>query len=169
MIQMIALAVLLAGAPDVEAPGTTTEETIAVQVAREWLSPARWEELRAASAAQYATFFRSQVEKSGGEVDDGLEAAVRSWLDEMIPYAKALDIQSSLLRKHFSDVELTQLRAFYRSPLGKKVLERMPEIQRDSLGLWFQEQDMSKLRAFLRPHIRLPNDRASTQPPKASR
>jgi hypothetical protein len=166
MLQMLALAALLTAAPAADSTGApAAEASLAVQVASEWLSPERWEGLRAASAAQYVAFFRSQVEKAGGVVDDGLEAAVRTWLDEMIPFSKALDIQASLLRKHFTDVELAQLRDFYRSPLGKKVLERMPEIQKDSLGLWFQAQDMAKLREFLRPHIHRPSEPAAAPSP----
>jgi hypothetical protein len=49
-------------------------------------------------------------------------------------YQEILDIQAGLLAKHYTEAELRELLAFYRTPLGKKAIRVMPEVMADVNG-----------------------------------
>ena len=68
------------------------------------------------------------------------------------------------ISRNFSEPELAQLRDFYRSPLGAKVRDRMPEMVQQSLLLGLQrvQAQQAKIDAAVVPHLHGP----STPPPK---
>jgi hypothetical protein len=94
---------------------------------------------------------------------------MRRLYDDSIPYGEVIDLQASLLQKYFTEAELVQLRDFYRSPLGRKILDRMPEIQQDAIGLTRQKVDMQRIGEALRPHFHMPSngEGSAASPPKS--
>lgn len=171
MVHALALAAVLAAGPAREGndarPGK--EVPIAVQVARELLTPGLWDRMLNGIVAQYAAQFRAMAEKNGGTADAGLEAAMRRLYDDSIPYGEVIDLQASLFQKYFTDAELVQLRDFYRSPLGMKMRDRMPEIQQDAIALTLEKVDMQRIGEALRPHFHMPSngEGSAAEPPKS--
>jgi hypothetical protein len=159
MFHALALAALLAAAPGEATPGAGSAKgtSIAAQVAREFLTPDLWERTLKGIIAQYAAQVRAAAQQSGGTVDAGLEATMRRLYDEIIPYGEVVELQASLLQKHFTNSELVKLRDFYRSPLGVKMRDRMPEIQQEALARVLQKVDMERIGEALRPHFHMPS------------
>jgi hypothetical protein len=162
MVHALALAAALAAAPAV-----SPEVPVAVQLSREVLTPEMWKRTLDGMVGQYAAHFRAMAERNGGTADAGLEGALRKLYEEILPYAELVDLQASLLQKHFSEAELAELRDFYRSPLGAKMRDRMPEIAQDALGLGIQkvEGKMGRIGEALRPHFHMPRREDSGDPP----
>ena len=65
-------------------------------------------------------------------------AAASDFWDEFakeINLKDLVDMIVPIYGKYFSDEEITQLIAFYKTPLGKKIIETMPLIMQDSYGV----------------------------------
>ena len=162
-IGALALAAVLASAPAAatsagDAPAK--EVPVAVQVARELLTPELWSRTLDGIVTQLAGQLRGMAEQNGGTVDAGIEPELRRMYDGMMPYAEVIDMQAGLLQKYFTDPELVQLRDFYRTPLGKKVRDRMPELQQDALGYALQKVQSAGFGESLRAHVHMPGDGA---------
>jgi hypothetical protein len=100
------------------------------------------------------------AEQNGGTVDAGLQPELRRLYDAMMPYGEVIDMQAGLLTKYFTDAELVQLRDFYRTPVGKKVRDRMPELQQDALGYALQKVQAAGFGESLRAHVHVPGEGA---------
>ncbi len=152
------------GSPEAAAPAK--DAPVAVQVAREILTPAIWERTVAGIVKQTCDRFRAIAAQGGGSADEGLEPAVRKLYDDLLPYADVADLQAGVLAKSFSEPELLQLRDFYRSPLGQKVRDRLPEAMQETLlvGLQRVQKHQAKIDEALAPHFRGPP--AEKQPAK---
>lgn len=50
---------------------------------------------------------------------------------EFIKYKEMIDLQTAMLVKHYTADEVRELSAFYKTPLGQKVLKVTPEVTRD--------------------------------------
>lgn len=137
-------------------PAAAKEPPLAVQVAREFLTPEFWSRYVDASVAEYAAKYRATVEKHGGTADAGLEPALRDFYVKALPYKELLDLEASVLQKHFTESELQELLRFYRTPVGRKMLEKMPEVHRDALALAMQKFSLEELGAAMRPHFHGP-------------
>jgi hypothetical protein len=169
---VLAVAAVLAATPPNESSdaGHVREVPLAVQVAREILTPELWDRTVNGIVAQYAAQVRAMAQQKGGTVDAGLEATLRRLYDELTPYSWAVDLEASLLQKHFTEAELVQLRDLYRSPLGMKMRDRFPEIQQDAVGLELQKLDMERIGKALRPHFHAPStcDDSDDAPPNSA-
>jgi hypothetical protein len=126
---------------------------IAVRVAREILTPEFWSQYVDSTVAEYAAKYRASLEKRGGSVDAGLETALREYYAKALPYSEVLDLEASLLQKHFTEAELQELLRFWQTPLGRKMRDKTPEIRRDSLALSMQKVSLEELGAVMRPHF----------------
>jgi hypothetical protein len=138
----------------------------AVRLAREFLTPDLWSRYLDATVAEYAAKYRSTVEKRGGTADAGLETAIRDYYAKALPYQDVLDLEASLLQKHFTEPELQELLRFWQTPLGRKMRDKMPDVQRDAMALAMQKVSLEDLGAVMRPHFH-PGPAGPTASPKA--
>lgn len=134
-------------------PAAAKEPPLAVRVAREFLTPEFWGQYVDATVAEYAAKYRATAEARGATADAGLEPALRDFYVKALPYEEVLDLEASLLQKHFTEAELQELLRFYRTPVGRKMLEKMPEVHRDALALAMQKFSLEELGAVMRPHF----------------
>ncbi len=149
MTRMLVLLALVAGARPVAAK----EPPLAVRVARAFLTPESWNRYVDATVAEYAAKYRAMAENHGSTADAGLEPALRAYYVKALPYEELLDLEASLLQKHFTEVELQELLRFYQTPVGRKMVEKMPEVHRDALALEMQKFSLEEWGAVMRPHF----------------
>ncbi|MBS0473065.1 MAG: DUF2059 domain-containing protein [Proteobacteria bacterium] len=84
------------------------------------------------------------------EVLDEMRAALREEIVKSIP--GLLDMQACLYVHHFTKDDLEAMLAFYRSPIGVKVLAEMPGIMQEGMGLgqaWGQRAGMAAMQHVL--------------------
>jgi hypothetical protein len=168
---LAAIAVAAAALAEAQAPAGGQDAPLAAQVAREMLTPEMWRRTVEGIVKQTAERFRAMAAQSGGSTDDGLEPAVRKLYDDLLPYGDVVQLQSDLLAKNFTAPELTQLRDFYRSPLGAKVRDRLPEMMQEGLLLGLQrvQAQQSKIDQALAPHFHPPDQPAAKKPARAKK
>jgi uncharacterized protein len=158
MLNTLVLSALVAAAP---APAQTAapqqEVPLAVQVAREVLTPELWNRTLDEVVPTAVEQIQAMVAQAGGTVDDGLGAEIRKIYDRAIPYAFVADLQASLLQKNFTPAELVELRDFYRTPLGRKMRDRMPVVTADATAAAMEKvQSMASEFEALAPFIHVP-------------
>jgi hypothetical protein len=56
-------------------------------------------------------------------------------LNQLISYQEMLDLNAGLIKKYYSAEEITQLAAFFASPLGQKYIATTPQVMADSQGI----------------------------------
>lgn len=136
------------------AAAADTRPATAVEVARVALPRASWDQVVAASGAQMDQMAGQIVQSSVPEADraaalEVLRAGMKDYLASTMPsYEEMLDFQAGLLAKHWSEAELRELAAFYRSPVGQKTVRVMPEVMRDAMG-WMQARVQQQLPAVV--------------------
>lgn len=155
----IALAAVLASGAEAPRPAEVTQEAgagarLAAEVAREVLPEERWNRTVEDLVPQLAERIRSLAAEQGGTVDAGLERAIRALYHEVAPYEAVVALEAGLLRKRFTAEELAELRAFYRTPLGRKVRDRMSAVTEEALTatvarLRDGDGKLARLKAFI--------------------
>ncbi|HEX9242744.1 MAG TPA: DUF2059 domain-containing protein [Anaeromyxobacter sp.] len=101
----------------------------AVELARALLTAEQWAKILDSYASSLSGQVSQSLLASGEKVPDDLRGKIRAELEKSIPYRQTVDAQAEALSKQLTPDELKKTAAFYRSPLGKKVLERLPEAQ----------------------------------------
>lgn len=101
----------------------------ASELARALLSREQWNKVLDTYAGSLTGQISQALQASGEKVPDDLRAQLRGELDRAIPYQQTVDAQAAQLAKALSPDELRKTASFYGSPLGKKVLEKLPEVQ----------------------------------------
>ncbi len=75
--------------------------------------------------------------------------ATKSVQDTMknVPFQQLLDAMAPVYRKHFTHADIQQVVAFYRTPVGRKMIDKMPEVSAESMQAsmplmqkWVEEQ-----------------------------
>ncbi|MFK0087823.1 DUF2059 domain-containing protein [Pseudomonas sp. NPDC090755] len=80
-------------------------------------------------------FEQTKAPASKKAVLDSYQAKANAALDQAIGWNKLKPDMVKLYTSTFSESELKDLVAFYQSPLGKKVMEKMPQITQQSAQL----------------------------------
>jgi hypothetical protein len=101
----------------------------AQELARALLPQQEWDRL----LDRYASTLSGQVSESllgrGEKVPDDLQGSIRRELGQRIEYKQMVEAQAQALAGQFTAEELKRTAAFYASPVGKKVLDKLPEAQ----------------------------------------
>lgn len=89
---------------------------------------------------QVQDMFAQRFQQNNGtqakqSVLDSYQAKANAALDQAIGWDKIKPDMIKLYTANFSESELKDLVAFYQSPLGKKVLEKMPQLTQQSAQL----------------------------------
>jgi hypothetical protein len=84
-----------------------------------------------------------------------VEPVMRAFLEKYMSYAALRPDFVKLYQSRYSELELRQMAAFYRSPLGKRVLAEMPALmqQGSQLGQERVREHMEELQMMLRQHL----------------
>lgn len=111
------------------AGATAKPPAAATELARALLSREQWGRVLDSYAGSLTGQISQSLQASGEKVPDDLRAKLRGELDRAVPYQQTVDAQAAQLAKALSPDELKRTASFYASPLGKKVLEKLPEVQ----------------------------------------
>jgi len=147
-LAMLVLASPALAAPPSASPGATpdggkaqgkppTEQARALS--RALVPQPNWERLLDRSADGLSEAVSRSLAAKGEKVPDDLKANLRKELGKDLKYGEAIDAQAQALDKRFTGEELKKATAFYSSPLGKKMLDRLPEAQSE-VGDQLQER-----------------------------
>ena len=101
----------------------------ASDLARALLTQEQWDRLLDGYAKSLSSQLTQSLTAGGEKVPDDLDAKVRSELGRKLPYQQTVDAQAEALAKQLTPDELSKVASFYSSPLGRKVLDRLPEAQ----------------------------------------
>ncbi|HSM91719.1 MAG TPA: DUF2059 domain-containing protein [Anaeromyxobacteraceae bacterium] len=131
---ILAVTVVLTPSANRAAEGQQAKEDQAVALSRYVLSEEAWARMQADSAGQLQQYVESSIRQSGAQVPDGFAARFAGEYARMVSYQELIDLQAGLLAKYYSAAEMTELLAFYKTPLGQKVIRTMPEVSQDVSG-----------------------------------
>jgi hypothetical protein len=129
----LATALLLPAVTPAAEPRGAREDA-AVALSRFVLSEEAWAKMNAGTTAQLQQYIEATLRQSGAEVPAGFSARFSAEFAKMISYQETIDLQAGLLVKHYTAAEIQGLLAFYKTPLGQKVIRTMPEVSQDVNG-----------------------------------
>jgi hypothetical protein len=101
----------------------------ASDLARALLTSEQWEKILDSYASSLSSQVSQSLLASGEKVPDDLRDRIRAELGKSMPYQATVDAQAEALSRQLTPDELKKTAAFYKSDLGKKVLDRLPEAQ----------------------------------------
>jgi hypothetical protein len=127
-------AALLAPAATLGADAPKKGEVPAVVLARFVLPEETWGRMQAATAAQLQQYIEAALRQSGTKLPADFAARFSAAFATLFSYQEVIDLQAGVLAKHYSDAEIKELLAFYRTPLGQKLIRTMPEVSQDVNG-----------------------------------
>lgn len=64
---------------------------------------------------------------------DRVRSELRAWWSELFSWDEMRNVYADLYMAVFSEQELRELVEFYRSPIGRKLITRMPELMQRSM------------------------------------
>lgn len=75
------------------------------------------------------------------------ETVVREFFERHVGWGSLVDPLTEMYLQAFSEQELNEMNAFYRSPTGRKVIERLPELvqQRNQLAMQRLQENIGEL------------------------
>ncbi len=101
------------------ARGAIAAEPLHLRVARAVFPREQWQRFM----TEAATSLTKQIVETGKgqiELEPGFADRLREHYEELAPYEEMIEYQARVLGDQYSEAELKQLLAFYRTPLGKK-------------------------------------------------
>jgi hypothetical protein len=105
----------------------------AVQLSRLVISEGAYRKMHDAGLEQARRFLESWLAQNRITRPPEFYARVSQEFDGIMPsYQEVVDLQAGLLVKYYTDAEIRELNAFYRTPLGQKMIRVMPEAAADA-------------------------------------
>jgi uncharacterized protein len=88
-----------------------------------------------------------------------LEPVMRAFFERYVSWDATKGEYARLYAMHFSEAELRELAAFYRTPLGRKLADVTPSltIEGGKLGQRLVEQNMGELQRMILEHMTRPS------------
>lgn len=157
---------LLAAAARAAAPSTPA---LATELSRVVLPEDTWNRMELAIGDQTQRQIAQNLQQRGMQVPPEFGARFTEEFRKLLSYREILDVQAALLAKHYSAPELEQLLAFYRTPLGKKVLRLTPEMTAEVNGQMLRrvQERMPAMIERLRPMLERSTPSSPSAPPPA--
>jgi hypothetical protein len=113
-------------------PRTAAPSPAARELSRALLPQQQWDRLLDSYASSLTGHVSQALVSRGEKVPDGLQASIRTELGNRLRYEQTVDTQAEALAGQLSPDELKKAVAFYSSPAGKKVVEKLPEAQAET-------------------------------------
>jgi hypothetical protein len=98
-------------------------------LARALLTSEQWGKVLDSYASSLAGQISQALLAKGEKVPDDLRGKLRGELEKTLPYQQTVQAQAEALAQQLSADELRRTATFYGSPLGRKVLDKLPEAQ----------------------------------------
>jgi hypothetical protein len=134
LVAVLVPALLLASAPRARAAAPAQPTPIAVELARYVLPEESWNRTLAGISQQTSQAMAQTIEQHGGSVPLAVAEKFRREFGKLFSYQEIVDFQASVLAKYYTDAELRELLAFYKTPLGQKAIRIMPDVAQDVNG-----------------------------------
>jgi hypothetical protein len=106
----------------------------ASDLASQTLPPGQYKEMMDRIVEATVRSIDENATKAGQSLPANFSGRFRTEMERMMPYQELIDMQSGLLTKYYSAGELRDLATFYRTPLGQKTLQIMPQVMADVMG-----------------------------------
>jgi hypothetical protein len=110
---------------------------MAVELARLALPRANWDEMLVGVGQQVVVALQQRADQKGVCLAPDFGKRVSASFAASMPYEEAIQFQAELLQKKFTQAELNDILAFYRSPTGAKAIRLMPEVMNEGM-VWGQ-------------------------------
>jgi hypothetical protein len=107
----------------------TRAPAAAHDLARALLTSEQWSKVLDSYASSLAGQISQALLSKGEKVPDDLRGKLRDELGKTLPYQDTIEAQATALAKELSPDELRKTATFYASPVGRKVLDKLPEAQ----------------------------------------
>ncbi|HEY6005934.1 MAG TPA: DUF2059 domain-containing protein [Anaeromyxobacter sp.] len=104
---------------------------VAVEISRFVLPEESWNKLQQAMEDQVRQMVEHTLQQAGAKASPELPARLAEETRKLLTYAEMVDLQAGLLAKYYTEPEMKELLAFYRTPLGQKQIRIMPEMLQD--------------------------------------
>jgi hypothetical protein len=101
----------------------------ALAMSRALVPKQTWDRLLDRSAEGLSKAVSRSLASKGSKVPDDLQGSIRRELAQNMKYDSAVDTQAQALQKRFTQQEMESAAKFYASPVGKKVLQQLPDAQ----------------------------------------
>jgi hypothetical protein len=149
-----ACAVLLLAAAGARAQAPSVP-AVAIELSRFVLSEETWNRMEQGIGEQTQQHIAQNLAQRGMQVPPDFGPRFTEEFRRLISYREILELQAALLAKHYTVPELRQLLAFYKTPLGRKVIRVMPEVMQDVNGrmLLLVQERMPAMIERLRPTL----------------
>lgn len=161
-----ACAVLLAGA---SARAADAAPAVATELSRLVLPEDTWDRMERAIGEQTQQHIVQNLRQRGMQLPPEFGPRFTEEFRKMLSYREILELQAALLARHYTAQELQDLLAFYRTPLGRKVIQVMPDVMQEVNGrmLVLVQERMPAMIERLRPTLErsTPSDPSPGKPP----
>ena len=134
MPRLVVLGVLLAGAVLPGFSQAADPAPLAMELSRLVLPQESWNAVMRNTSEQTRQYIEASLQRVGAPLPPAFPARFEEEFRKIYSYQEIVDIQAGLLVKHYTEPELRELLAFYRSPLGQKAIRIMPEVMADVNG-----------------------------------
>jgi len=108
----------------------------------------------------------AQARASGKTLPPDTKQRMNAVLLEVVPYGEMKQWSADIYARRFSSAELKQLLQFYRTPVGRKLASKLPEIMGEA-GKKVGEVLPARLPAALRRHGLIGDGPDESAPPRA--
>ena len=91
------------------------------------------------------------MSRSGAQMPADFPKKMMAVVQEALPYEEQIDFMTKLYASRFTDPELKDMVAFYKTPTGGKLVRELPGIMRES-ALWASQLLPKRLPELMKKH-----------------
>ena len=94
------------------------------------------------------------------------EEVMKQFLNKYLSYAALKDELIAIYAAEFTEAEMNEIAAFYRTPTGKKAIEKMPSLMQKSaeLGMKRVQDNSAELRQTIEAEVKKAQDASQPKP-----
>jgi len=161
------LVLFLAGAvPASSQPELTEQRTLALQLVELVQPESSYRAGLQQMMDQMLPSLEAQARASGKTLPPDTKQRMNAVLLEVVPYGEMKQWSADIYARRFSSAELKQLLQFYKTPVGRKLASKLPEIMGEA-GKKVGEVLPARLPAALRRHGLIGDGPDESAPPRA--
>jgi len=161
------LVVFLVGtAPAASQPALTEQRALALQLVELVQPESSYRAGLQQMMDQMLPSLEAQARASGKTLPPDTKQRMNAVLLEVVPYGEMKQWSADIYARRFSSAELKQLLQFYKTPVGRKLASKLPEIMGEA-GKKVGEVLPARLPAALRRHGLIGDGPDESAPPRA--